>query len=114
MFTYYHTVIRNQNKTAQILKWEQYYVRDVLGVNSHEYILASNQSMFFALIFYVLCVRCIAFQPTYIDEQNEQKLHHRMLQNRTLTPIYIRSHFLDGAIPKLWPNGEDTATGTEP
>ena len=68
----------------------------------------------FALILYVLCVRCVAFQPTYIDEQNEQKLHQRMLQNQSLTPIYIRSHFLDGAIPQLWPNGEDTATGTEP
>jgi len=96
------------------MKWEEHYVRAALGVYSHEYILASNRSMFFALIFYVLCARCIAFQPTYIDEQNEQKLHHRMLQNQTLTPIYIRSHFLDGAIPQLWPNGEDAAAGTEP
>ena len=83
------------------MKWEQYYVRAVLGVHSHEYILASNRSKFFALIFYVLRARCIAFQPTYIDEPNEQKLHHRMLQNQTLTPIYIRSHFLDGVIPQL-------------
>ena len=53
----------NQNKIAHVRKWEQYYARDVLGVYSHEYILASNRSMFLPWFFMCCALAVLPFNP---------------------------------------------------